>query len=466
MPEIVEKILGKRLDLVFFGAYIFSLPFTWRKVLSVSSLPPGASFNEYTSVSLYIGEILLFLALGIFVIEHINCIKSIYTQIMFHVEQKNIVLFFIGFLLSGLVSLTFSLEPILSVQSLLHIVEGALVFLYLLFQIVPRGTYNMHTPISKSSTWNIFHSFLLLLALTSVFQVILEIAQFIKQESLGLKFLGESTFSVVDPGIAKISLLGHLLIRPYGTFLHPNILAGFLALSFFIFFYSYRRQLFHVEHKTFHFLMALLLAGTLLTFSKTAILASIMALFVLCSTWNKNTEASVKSFKKEKVFHVEHISLFILIAVFILELFFQSYSYIQQSYSERVNLLPFTWEIIKNHPFLGVGPGQFVYNLMNNALFPLWQYQPIHNVFLLILSEFGLIGSIFLALFLKGIWKFVPRGTIEYQFTLALIMLLFVFSLSDHYLWDMYPVQMLFWITLGFIGGGVLLTKYSINDIA
>ena len=64
-------------------------------------------------------------------------------------------------------------------------------------------------------------------------QSLLVIAQFIKQGSLGgvFYFFGERFFTPATPGIANASINGELLFRPYGTFSHPNVLAGFLLIS-------------------------------------------------------------------------------------------------------------------------------------------------------------------------------------------------------------------------------------------
>ena len=51
--------------------------------------------------------------------------------------------------------------------------------------------------------------------------------EFIKQASLNGLFwwLGERTFTSSTPGIAKAVIDGRLLMRPYATFPHPNVLA-------------------------------------------------------------------------------------------------------------------------------------------------------------------------------------------------------------------------------------------------
>jgi O-antigen ligase len=131
----------------------------------------------------------------------------------------------------------------------------------------------------------------------------------------------------------------------------------------------------------------------------------------------------------------------------------------------------------------------------------IWQFQPVHNVFLLILSELGLVG---LGLFVWFLFKvfhacppekcstparrvIVPRGTITGGWNIfgrvehfkchsglvpesrkilnqvqddkkiiffKSILLAFIFiMLFDHYLWDIQQGQILLWLTFGLIVG-------------
>ena len=47
-------------------------------------------------------------------------------------------------------------------------------------------------------------------------------------------FLGERRFALSTPGIARASLFGRQILRPYGTFSHPNSLAAFYLPLFFL----------------------------------------------------------------------------------------------------------------------------------------------------------------------------------------------------------------------------------------
>jgi hypothetical protein len=138
------------------------------------------------------------------------------------------------------------------------------------------------------------------------------------------------------------------------------------------------------------------------------------------------------------------------------------------------NFKQFRGGIFKNHPILGIGNGQFVLE-MQKYIFPKlqdWQFQPVHNVFLLILSELGLVG---LGLFIWFLWKvfhvehFKCHSGLDPESNKILnqvqddkekktffksILLSFIFiMLFDHYLWDIQQGQILLWLTFGLIVG-------------
>ena len=71
-----------------------------------------------------------------------------------------------------------------------------------------------------------------------IFESLLAVAQMANNGSLNGIFywLGERSFTFNTIGIAQMSVFGNGLIRSYGTFSHPNSLAGFLLVSLLIWF--------------------------------------------------------------------------------------------------------------------------------------------------------------------------------------------------------------------------------------
>src|SRR3990167_2765280 len=68
------------------------------------------------------------------------------------------------------------------------------------------------------------------------FEAVLSVFQFINKHSLQgvFYFFGERAINLSLPDIAKASLDGIELLRPYGTFSHPNSIAGFYLLIYFL----------------------------------------------------------------------------------------------------------------------------------------------------------------------------------------------------------------------------------------
>lgn len=78
-----------------------------------------------------------------------------------------------------------------------------------------------------------FSQFIFVLSLSMLFQSVLGIAQFFNHGSINgiFYFFGERNFSSGTPGIANAVINGTLILRPYGTLPHPNVLAGFLLVG-------------------------------------------------------------------------------------------------------------------------------------------------------------------------------------------------------------------------------------------
>ena len=121
-----------------------------------------------------------------------------------------------------------------------------------------------------------------LLSLGVLYSSLIAITQFFLQRSIGglLWFLGERTFTVDTPGIARfescrLSVVGcWLFLRPYATFSHANVLGGYLATVLPLIIYK------STKRRRNYFLTTLVLGVTalLLTFSRSAWIAGGVAI--------------------------------------------------------------------------------------------------------------------------------------------------------------------------------------------
>lgn len=302
-------------------------------------------------------------------------------------------LFFLGVLL---VNGFFSRNKFLALYQSLRLVQLATIFYIFSKKVIAE----------KLTLWAI--------TLSAIFELILSLCQFITKHSLqGLfYFFGERLLSLSTPGVAKASLLGIEILRPYGTFSHPNSLAGFYMLLY-VFVLTTKKFDKHLLLKTFFLFLSSLLI--FFSFSKVALglYLLINLLFLLKSPLKKICRPCV-------------IGRLLVLVVLCL-VFFQARSD-PLSLKKRLVLSQNSLAIIGKNPLVGTGIGNYLLaqNYFSRPFFDLIN-QPVHNIFLLFFSEYGLVmGGIIIALFWKQVlevWKKNP-----YVFIVIVISGLF-----DHY---------------------------------
>ncbi|HHD92165.1 MAG TPA: O-antigen ligase domain-containing protein, partial [Candidatus Portnoybacteria bacterium] len=295
---------------------------------------------------------------------------------------------------------------------------------------------------------------ILTLLTSGLFQSVLAISQFFKQSNLGLRILGESILSPTLAGVAKINLGGIKLIRAYGTFPHPSVLALFLfIIILFSLGYLIKTRLRQTKwlFSLFWLISSLFWLALFLTFSRTTIILALISvsLFLI---W-----------RKEFIILFYQVLLWLgLIFVLwpgIYTHFFQFYSY-QQSISLRFNYLNVAWTTFWAHPWSGVGWGNFVNYFIN--YYPGqegWFYQPVHNIYWLILSEVGIFGFlIFLWLIGKigiKIWNIRRKNNLQFQLSAISFSIFLIIGLEDHF----FLTTQQGWLLVGvmMLGVGILL---------
>lgn len=272
-----------------------------------------------------------------------------------------------------------------------------------------------------------------------LFELLLGVYQAIAQSSLGGVFwlLGERSFDIVTLGIARASWLGEVFLRPYGTFSHPNSLAGFILVC----------------------LVLLLGSQPLLKREKVAVIGGLVLIIICFSrvVWLSavllglgylfyKLREFVKIKKIKAGFNYLAVCLLLLIFAFL----FAKTTIENPSVVNRVKLAQEALEMIKDKPLLGVGLGNFIPVLaVGDSSFD-WLYwlQPVHNIFLLITAETGLMGmAAFAVLFYLALNK-----ALFFPITVALLTIIFT-GLFDHYWLTLIQNQILFTLVLGFSFG-------------
>lgn len=265
-----------------------------------------------------------------------------------------------------------------------------------------------------SSDYLKIKSLMLILVTCGLFISIIGFLQFFLQSSVGLSFIGEPHLSLL-PGIAKVNLGDFVFIRPYALFDHPNIFAFFLAfiVCLLLFFRSF------LGSKTSIILAFLLSLTVLISFSRSAILALLLV-------WSVFLVINLRS----RLILVFPFFFFLLLVVY--QVFFSDFN----SLIERLLYLKISLGMFFMNPF-GVGLGNFTHimgEITPIALEP-WQYQPVHNAFILIFNEAGFfVGSLFIYLVFLPVFKISLVPQTKRFIVLALFILIFVSGLVDHLL--------------------------------
>lgn len=385
---------------------------------------------DYLSPTVYVTDIFVGL---LFLIWLVNTVRNPQFTVQ-NDKQKFIIVFVILLLL--LLNIFLSQNYLNGFYHLLKFLEFSFVAYYVALTVVRLDQVK-----------KIF----LFLSIGVIGQSLLAVAQFIKQGSLGGVFylFGERLFTAATPGIANASINGELLLRPYGTFPHPNVLAGFLLLSMtgLLFTFAWTKG-----RERMVWTLALLSGSgaLLLTMSRLTFLLWLILLVVIFLR-----QVSV-SFVKP-VFGLG----FVILIVFLLAQTPFGTRLIQTNLAEeavvqRTELIRSSVEMVAQQPLVGVGFGNFlpVLATVTNPL-PLNLYlQPVHNIFLLVLAETGIIGLIFFLWFLtntyKRLFQKVKKGQgIPYRIFIVLLSLLLVLGSFDHYFVTLQQGQLLLALILG-----------------
>jgi hypothetical protein len=245
-----------------------------------------------------------------------------------------------------------------------------------------------------------------------LFSSLLAIAQFLLQRSVGgpMWFLGERTFAIDTPGIARTVLNGREYLRPYGTFPHPNVLGGYLAAALPLAMWQISNLKAQNSKLYYGITVALGLIALVLTFGRSAWIVVALAI------------AYVLAKQKRKILFT--IPLLFLVGFVLLRPTLGDETIVvrQELNAAAVRL----WTV---SPLVGVGLGNFLVRLPETLPSrQIYFLQPVHNIYLLVLAETGVVG---LAMFALLIWRGVRNqgSPIILVSLVALLLLGFV----DHY---------------------------------
>lgn len=274
-----------------------------------------------------------------------------------------------------------------------------------------------------------------------LFLCLLGIAQFLAGHSIGFWILGERDFSVTTPLVAKFNFYDRVFLRPYATFSHPNLLGGFLILSLPILMAGISRKLNNLK-----LILGLLVSTTvLITFSRPALLlAGIQAVFTYRRLWKL-------------------ILIFLcLVAPLLIVRFASIFTFDSLAVLRRQELADYAVDLFLKNPFFGIGLNNFINLLaMDKVLVGTSRFlQPVHNIFLLVSSETGVLGLAgFMALFIFAIWENAKKQDKLSKILTGDLLMVILLGFFDHYFITLPQGQRLLFLILGLSFNSLVLHK-------
>ena len=390
----MEKNIIQKLTKFSFVIWLLSVPFSY--VYSLTSLEKNKGFTSFSLYNVYLIDVTTIFLLTIVLINLYLHKKSFFAYcrnapcLPAEAGAKEGRVPTLIFAVFTIISFFWSGSPFLSA------------FWGLRFLILILALYATLMLIRSSDYYK--NTFLKIFITVGTLESLIALGQFIFQQSLGLHLLGESRLDLNILGLARVDLLGHDLLRAYGTFPHPNILGGFLL-------FTIVATIWYKPAKYQKILLLIQIIGLGLTFSRSAILGFIL---IILLGWKCLSEivipAPAKSWSAsgEKAGIQKKSLLLLFLVLFSLLLVRSPIQKILSGSDETINI---RWEYAKaaygrflESPVLGRGWGTGPVELPAFSKFPFysWELQPVHNIYLLVLSDLGIMG---LLIFLYFIYR-------------------------------------------------------------
>ncbi len=416
-------VLARFTQLFFYG-FVFSLP--WQTLYFLRETFIAGEKWEYGTIGIYVSDVLLLCFLMCFTLSRHQALWSFFVQQRTHLNYIFgfcLLLFsylFLSIFWSGDSWLTF--YYICKVLFLILLVVSLRFYQYSFFVMLTIFTLSM-----------LGHSFLALW-------------QFFLQDDFSHTLLGVSAHPAWQGGVSVIESTSGRWLRSYGGFFHPNVfgvsmavmslltLCGFVLRGPQRFLYLF----FFVAHILFF-------VALVVSFSRTGFISYFGGLFLFLFLLRRLADY--------RAFFWKIVGGFTFTYGAILSLFFLFYGDLlltrvsgearleRLSVEERTSQIGEALTVVVAHPFFGIGPGSYTKYLYENEAHPepVWRYQPVHNVGLLLLAELGIIGvSILLGLF----FFLLKNGLFLRMYTvcdIAILSAAFAFVVSmvfDHWQWD------------------------------
>lgn len=415
--------------------YTFAFLLPWQTILIIQEVYYGSEKWQYGTIGIYASDITLFLwiCIGIYLYK-----DQLLSFISLH---KNI--FIPGALLSlwGLASILWSDNTSLALYFAIKL--SLAINLFFLLHVVPID-------LKKISI-----SFVISMSIHST----LGLYQFLSQNTFAYTLLGLQHHDIWHGSTAIINSEHERWLRAYGGLPHPNIFGGLLLIGLLLSMWLYISRKDRSLINSFFFLgaSALLFSNVILTFSRTIWIATLLSsavffIFALIDTSTKNIQ--------------KYIFNTIILLVIILALFTITFPQLfiarkndtiitHNSISDRKVYITHAQKSIYQKPFYGTGIGNYTNSVAKNDQYiqPIWYYQPVHNIYILITAEIGLVGFVLFCTLLFYIcltnYKDHKKISLQKMTLLLIVIMLLSISFFDHWIWTSHVGILTLFLFLG-----------------
>lgn len=396
--------------------FVFLLPWQTRWIFKDAFI--NREVWEYGRMSIYSFDVIFIVLCIIYLVWYIKE-KGLMVKWLngWRGNRKNIFLFFCFFVLL-LLNIFIADDKMLAIYWWLRILQG-IVLVWLLSKI-------------NFDKIKLILSFVISLAISAGFGV----WQFLNQNVTASKWLGIAGQTARDLGVSVIEFADERWLRAYGSFSHPNVLGGFCLIGLILLFWLIKKNKFKNELSviSYQLLGILLISGLFFSFSRASWIGFILLFCYLVSLLIKN---------KIDFINLKFLITCCLLLVVCCWLFWPLVK-TRILGNERLEIKSNTArvennlqgiDVLKNNLWLGVGVGNYTVELQKiNSELEAWNYSPVHNVYLLMLAELGLVEILLICCIFVFLMK-NEKIKIKNEFVFLFFCFFVFMFLFDHFWW-------------------------------
>jgi O-antigen ligase len=283
-------------------------------------------------------------------------------------------------------------------------------------------------------------------------QALLCLNQFVSGVSVGFLSSSETDLNKIAGGISRL----------VGSFGHPGILAQFLNITLISLLI---RWLGAKNEKITGLYLCVFLIGMLVllsTYSRTAMVVEAFLIIVVVLFSSKSIGLNISISRRSSLYFFLFSAVLLLIAFFGDQVVSRFEDAPSESSNVRLVLADISLAMIVDNPFVGVG--------LNNFSFVMSEYDttglsytrrdPVHNIYLLVASEVGVLGlivfllkiGVFLKVGIKLLKSDVSILSKQILFSAVCGLLAIMLSGMVGWSWRLDSIHSLYWIILSIIG--------------